>query len=218
MKTTYLGPWLDSKVNYKQLIENLLPEPGTCIFLDICDSTLVKNTHDLSYWITVMRNTVSIGQTLPSLSQPLKLIGDEIMYYIPDSELAESGESYATIFDSVKNFMSTWGNEFDSYTMKLKGAIHYCADVYPISFIGSLKETSKGIFEMEPFKDFYGSGIDLTARLMKKAEEKLIVISDDFFNKAHSQSPEFFNGIQGPFQETFKGFQIPTTYWTYKVR
>ena len=218
MKTIYLGPFSDTKDNYKQLIDNLRPESGTCIFLDICDSAEAKNAKALGYWITVMRNTISIGQTLPSLYQPLKIIGDEIMYYIPDSELAQSGESYATIFDSVKNFISSWGNEFDSYIMKLKGAVHYCKDVYPISFIGYLKKTTKGSNEMEPFKDFYGSGIDLTARLMTQAQKKLIVISDDFYEKAYSQRKEFFDGIQGPFQEKFKGFQISTKYWKYEVK
>lgn len=88
------------------------------------------------------------------------------MYFLPDEELSMSINSYADILKSVKESISSWKNSLDSYVLTIKGAIHYCEGVYPISMIGERKIHANGEIEIIPTKDFYGADIDLTARLM----------------------------------------------------
>jgi len=218
METTYLGPWLDlTKKEYEDLLNSLNPEPGTCIFLDVCDSTELKRIKPFKQWITIIRTSLVIGQTLPSLEQPLKVIGDELMYYITDAELKSSGENYATLFDSVKKSISSFGPTLDSYKLTLKGAIHYCENAYPVSMIGERKSVGNGKVKMIPTKDVYGNDIDLTARFMTKARSKRLIVSEAFKQKVHGVDPSFLKGIQGPYMEDFKGFVKPEVYYYFSL-
>lgn len=217
MKTTYLGPWLSSKINYKDLVKSVNPISGTCIFIDICGSTAIKNKYKYPKWVTLIRNSISICQGLPSLEQPLKVIGDELMYFLPDEELNISSKSYADILNSVKESISSWKNSLDSYVLTMKGAIHYCADVYPISMIGERKTHDNGEIEIIPTKDFYGADIDLTARLMTEAESKKLIISDSFKTKVDGDDSSELIGILGPCKKKFKGFEEDVVYHYFKL-
>lgn len=202
METIYFGKTLmPFPKEHIEKVKQLKPELGTCIFIDICNSTLLKTTTELHNWLPIIGNSLSLGQNLPSMSSPLKVIGDELMYYITDNDLISNGMTHQSLFNSVKDFMSTWG-ELGKFTLPLKAAIHYCTDVYPITFMGSIEN---------PIDDYYGSGIDLTARLMSKTVENRIVISEEFFVKAQFDHSHLA-GIQGPYIEDFKGFLVPTMF------
>lgn len=204
MSAVYFGPLLAvSPTDLQAMINGLNPVPGTCIFIDVCNSTLVKNQKPLTYWLPVIRNSIAIGQKLPSLMQPLKCIGDELMFYIPDSELVANNESHATLFESVENFISSWGPTLDGCILELKAAMHYCLDSYNLTFCGNIQN---------PVDDYYGSGVDLTARLMSKTKAKRLVISEDFYQKAQPTGAAYFINIKGPYLEDFKGFLSPTIY------
>lgn len=213
MRTVYVGPWIDkSSKEFENLLKSVNPMSGICIFIDICGSTAIKNKYKYPKWVTLIRNSISICQGLTSLEQPLKVIGDELMYFLPDEELNISSKSYADILNSVKDSISSWKNSLDSYVLTMKGAIHYCADVYPISMIGERKTHDNGELEIIPTKDFYGADIDLTARLMTVAGSKMLIISDSFKTKLDGvDSPELI-GILGPFKKRFKGFEKDVVY------
>ena len=179
----------------KRKFNSLKPVAGTCIFIDMCNSTQLKQ-RKLEDWILMIANTFNLANTLLR-EYVVKLIGDELMIYIPDFKLGS--ENYATIFDFVKCLLSNFHNEIDDITLRLKASIHYCEDVYNITFL-------------ENHNDYYGNGIDLTARLMTKAKEKRIVISESFFERASALSPEHFDGISDKYIEDFKGFSNPTEF------
>lgn len=209
MDTEYFGPKLiASSKEYRDKLDKLGKVPGTCIFIDVCGSTELKNKSDSKYWIPVIGNTLSVGQKLPFLDNPLKVIGDELMYFIPDEEVKWNKAAHATMMQSLTQFVSTWGYFLDETMLHLKAAIHYTTEVYQISYFGSPEE---------PQLDFYGSGIDLSARLMSVTDDRVIIVSDDFLRVAQPEYPEFLSGLSGPFYEHFKGFPEETKYWKKKV-
>jgi len=125
------------------------------------------------------------------------------MIYIPDRDL--NGDTYAMVFDFVKCILSKFNNRINDITLRLKAAIHYCDDVYNITF-------------HENYNDYYGNGIDLTARLMTKSKEKVIVVSEKFYKKINQLSPELINNISGVYIKIFKGFSDYTEFRIYKVQ
>lgn len=47
----------------ERLIDSLKPVPGTCIFMDMCNSTELKY-HDYRKWILMMSNTFNVAENL----------------------------------------------------------------------------------------------------------------------------------------------------------
>ena len=181
--------------NLRGQINSLNPVSGICIFIDMCNSTELKQ-RDLKEWVIMIANTIQQVNTL--LGQyVVKVIGDELMIYIPDSKIGN--ENYAIIFDFVKCFLSDFKYDIDDISLRLKAAIHYCDDVYNITYL-------------EHHNDYYGNGIDLTARLMSKTKEKRIVLSEVFYQKAFPISPEHFEGVSDKYIEDFKGFANHTEF------
>lgn len=218
MKTTYLGPWLDiSQEEYENLLNSLQPISGTCIFLDICGSTEIKSKRQYKEWITIIRSSISDLQRFPFLGQPLKIIGDELMYFIPDEESDMPSNHYFIILDSVKNALSSWDTIIDSYLLTLKGAVHYCEEIYPISMIGEKKYDENDELEIIPTKDFYGLDIDLTARLMTEAESRKLIVSDSFKAKVNGAETSVLNDIEGPFVKQFEGVEEEITYHYFNL-
>ena len=88
--------------NYREIrekIENLKPIPGYCIFIDIVGSTELKS-HNLYEWISYIYNTfATINFSLFYKFNPLKSIGDCLMFYIPESDMKD--ESPLTLLDSL---------------------------------------------------------------------------------------------------------------------
>ncbi|TDF72964.1 hypothetical protein [Candidatus Syntrophosphaera thermopropionivorans] len=192
----------------QEAIDGLCVVPGTCIFLDICNSTKIKNKENLQHWIIRIRNTFIQRAVTDITLKPLKIIGDELMFYIPDSDLNNSGENFASLIEVIIGIISPYQNELSKLVLPLKGAIHHCSDVYAMTFYKDENDL--------PVPDYYGSGIDLTARLMEKAVENRLVVSQDFFNLIQDYK-DTVEKFRGPYIEYFKGFDDhPTKYWYWQ--
>ena len=181
--------------NLRTTLNGLSSSPGTCIFIDICNSTKIKYKYTHTKWMLLLLNTFSILQSAIHINRNhvIKFIGDEIMIYIPDSDLPILKETHSSIYEQLKCFIKTgFNNIIDDVSLKTKAAIHYCDDVYNITFHNG-------------FNDYYGIGIDLTARYMKKDIQDKIVISKDYYDKIYNQSHTTLSQCKGPFIECFKG-------------
>ena len=200
--------------NSKEMAEHLrrlVRFPGTCIFIDIVNSTGIKYSMGIEEWGIKVNNTFNFLSFLNDFPDNIvKGIGDEIMLFIPDTELVKKTtytdyfgilqELYATL-DNIKNF------PLEDVFLHCKVAIHYCADVYNISFL-------KGA------NDYYGRDIDLTARLMIKAKPHRIVMTEVFYEKVRQDyqrsyshaGTSWFEEISGKYIEDFKGVPVPTEF------
>lgn len=185
--------------------------PGTCFFIDVINSTDIKYRTKLRQWGKRLNNTFNFISFLNDLpGNVVKGIGDELMLFIPDEDLFSKtsynnyfgllGEIYATI-DNLINYPIP-----DTF-LNCKVAIHYCTEVYNISFF-------------EHANDYYGMDIDLTARLMTKARANRIVLSEKFFIKVKNDmidhdvriQDSIISGISPVYMEDFKGVPHPTEY------
>jgi class 3 adenylate cyclase len=185
---------------FEKQLDELRPTKGVCIFIDICGSTAIKS-EDFKKWIILIGNTIRICFGVSPLfnDNVLKLIGDEIMIFIPDDKIIQANENYATVLDLLKCCVSKNPPVIENITLKTKAAIHYCTDTYNISY--SLIAD-----------DYYGNGIDLTARLMKKSDERKIVISEVFYDLVNRIDSSILDGTSGKSQEQFKGINGETDY------
>ncbi len=193
------------------LIENLEPTPGTCIFIDIINSTGDKYICTPGQWIRKLNNTfnfISLLNDFPNFV--VKGIGDELMLFMPDKDLLTISnfknyymlllEIYATL-DNLKN------HPLNDLFYGCKVGIHYCTDVYNITFFDGVN-------------DYYGKDIDLSARIMKKAQQNSIILSETFYQKVienvNSMNPEppesIIRKISLPFVDNFKGVPAPVIY------
>ncbi len=190
--------------------------PGVCFFIDLINSTNIKYKTEVVDWGRKLNNTFNFISFLNDFpDNVVKGIGDEIMLYIPDEELGKKSvykdyfsillELYATL-DNIKNFPG------DDDFLKCKVGIHYCTDVYNISFF-------------QDAHDYYGRDIDLTARLMSKTVENRIVMSEKFYQKVKhdvSQYPDdqgkhVFEMISEKYIEDFKGVPKSTEFRVINV-
>ena len=108
--TMYLN--FDNPAQLKNQIEVLQPTTGICIFIDICGSTAIKRNR-LKEWFLLIGNTIRFCAGISPLFRinVIKLIGDEIMIFIPDDKMETSNENYASIlglFDNLKMFLPTY--------------------------------------------------------------------------------------------------------------
>jgi class 3 adenylate cyclase len=182
----------DNPQELKKQINDLQPATGVCIFIDICGSTAIKKIN-VKEWILLIGNTIIPPLSISPLFKEnvLKLIGDEIMIFIPDDEITGANESYATVLDLLKACISKNPPNIQDISLRLKAAIHYCVNSYNISYNEN--------------NDYYGIDIDLTARLMKKAEENKIVLSETFFQKVNYIEPSFLSECTKRRWGKFKG-------------
>lgn len=191
---------------------NSLPVcPGTCIFIDIINSTDLKYRTGIETWGRMLNNTFNFISFLNDFpTNIVKGIGDEIMLYIPDEELSRKQginsylsllhEIYATL-DNLRNHPLT------DHFLQCKVAIHHSHEVYNITFL-------KGA------NDYYGRGIDLAARFMQKGRPNRIVMSQDFFDLVVADSQNTGNGsedtvlkqVSPMYHEDFKGVPFPVAY------
>lgn len=127
---------------------------------------------------------------------PLKSIGDELMFFIPESEL--KGETALSIFSGLCNIIDS--NE--PYLREVKIGVAYCQQAYDITFI---KDTI----------DIYGKDIDLTSRLLSVANSKEIIMNNEFVEQIRKEYDTIGNKNQfeevplivGPWPQQFKGFK-----------
>jgi class 3 adenylate cyclase len=185
--------------------------PGTCFFMDINRSTDMKYLGGLTDWGRKLNNTFNFLSLLNDFPQYIvKGIGDEIMLFIPDDVLKSDKainsyymlleEIYATLFN-IKHY------PVEDTFLACKVAIHYCTEVYNVTFF-------------EGTNDYYGSDVDLTARLMTKCLENRIVLSETFLAKVKQDLKAIglpdhtgcIGHISEPFLENFKGVPMSTKY------
>ncbi len=198
------------------LIDNLEPVPGVCIFIDLINSTADKYKDNKNTWIKKVNNTFNFISVLNQFpNYVVKGIGDEMMLYLPDSELVKNnafsnylsllGEIYATV-DTLIN------HPLKELFYECKVGIHYCTDVYNISFF-------------EGANDYYGKDIDSSARLMSKARGDRIVMCEAFCNKVmqdiknsgQETEKSIMANISKTYIEDFKGVPKPFEYRVLEI-
>ena len=146
----------------------------------------------------------------------VKGIGDEMMLFIPD-ELLRTRSSNNTCFALLKDIYATLflikNHPNQDLYLTCKVAIHYCTEVHNITFF-------------EGANDYYGSDIDLTARLMSKCVENRIVLSEKFYVKAVNDLVTMglpldtgrLSRISDRYIENFKGVPASTQFRVIEVQ
>jgi class 3 adenylate cyclase len=187
------------------ITESLEPYRGVCVFVDITNSTEVKYVKGLEDWIRLLGNTFGVLEVQAKLrAHFVKFIGDAIMIFIPDDRLYADDDAIRdtyTLLEEVRASIDILKMlHIDEMYMKCKVSIHYCEDVYNITFF-------------KDHDDYYGKDIDLTARLLSKARENSIVVSESFYEKllrdldasGRDHDSGCLADISGIYIEDFKG-------------
>ena len=191
-----------------RILESIPPCPGTCFFMDINRSTDMKYQGGLKDWGRKLNNTFNALLFANHFEHNiLKGLGDEMMLFIPDEELLQkeaNNHYYGLLEDIYASLFLIKNHPNQDIFLNCKVAIHYCTEVYNITFF-------------ENANDYYGSDIDLTARLMTKSIENRIVLSERFYTKVKNDLIDLklpfdsgcLSGISDKFIENFKG--VPTS-------
>ena len=194
-----------------ELIAGLKTTPGVCIFIDLINSTGDKFDQVNNAWIQKLNNTfnfISFINDFPNFV--VKGIGDELMLYLPDNDLQKS-RSFSNYFSLLNEIYATMDtlihHPLKEIFYECKVGIHYCTDVYNITFF-------------EGVNDYYGIDIDLSARLMKKAQGNRIVMSEQFYKKVMedverlniNKAEILINEISKTYIEDFKGVPKPVEF------
>lgn len=198
----------------KTIIEELKPTPGYCIFIDIVGSTEMKDKSTKN-WILAIYNTFINNQTyLQNYWPPLKSLGDELMFYIPESKMRELGETDLTLFSNLVQLLNDKHllEDYDHFFREIKIAACYCKNVYDITFIENLN-------------DVYGKDIDLTARLASIVDSGELIINTEFYNRLLREYNSIGNQDQfgevekmiGPWPQKFKGFKESVDVYKVKI-
>ncbi|MEI6764612.1 MAG: hypothetical protein WCM76_03160 [Bacteroidota bacterium] len=195
----------------QMLLESIPKCPGICFFMDINKSTDLKYACGIADWGRKLNNTFNFLVYSNHFEKDVvKGIGDEIMLFIPDTELKKKypAGGYYNLLEDIYAALFMINNHPDaSLFLNCKVSIHYCTEVYNITFL-------------EGANDYYGSDIDLTARLMTKCTENRIVLSEEFLakvrNDLEAQSLPIDKGclhqISDRLSENFKGVPGSTEY------
>lgn len=209
-----------SNPNSPEMIRELeaIPRfPGTCFFMDINKSTDIKYSGGLKDWGRKLNNTFNILlYTNHFQGNVVKGIGDEVMLYIPDDELKKksSNNHYLGLLEDIFASLFIIKNHADpGMFLNCKVAIHYCTEVYNITFLRGAK-------------DYYGSDIDLTARLMTKSFENRIVLSERFYGMVREdlsslgvpENETCLTHVSDKFTFHFQGVPAPTDYRIIDVK
>ncbi len=185
--------------------------------MDINKSTDLKYMGGIADWGRKLNNTFNfLIYTNHFEKDVVKGIGDEVMLFIPDGDSAGSGthRSYFSLLEDIYSSMFTMNNHPDkSLFLDCKVSIHYCTEAYNVTFL-------------EGMNDYYGSDIDLTARLMTKSTENRIVLSEKFLIKVQNDlinsglpaNTGCLEKISGKFLGNFKGVPVSTEYRIIEVK
>lgn len=185
--------------------------PGVCFFMDINKSTDIKYQGGLQEWGRKLNNTFNTLLYATHLQRNLvKGIGDEVMLFIPDDVLRvkRSNNTCFGLLEDIYAALFLIRNHPDpDLFLQCKVAIHYCTEVYNITFF-------------EHAEDYYGSDIDLTARLMSKSLDNRIVLSEKFYQRVLGDLAAMglpaetgcLAGISERYMENFRGVPVSTDY------
>ncbi len=162
----------------------------------------------ITNWVAQIQNAFSVSLSFLSAFPPLKGIGDELMYFIEDADLQQSGYNYLQIYDAL--FQIACSNAPGSIpATKIVAA--YCPSAYAMTFL-------KG----KP--DYYGADIDRTARLKSvrpPLQSREIVVDDqlhlrilsDYRTAGNQPSFQSVMEIQGPHKHKAKGIPKPVLFY-----
>ena len=197
-------------------IMSLTPKTGFCIMADVCGSTDMKYKVAKQEWIANLHNTFRMchNWALKGVIPVLKTVGDELMYFIncdADTEIAAS--IFVGLFDAITIVGDRWISE-------IKCSVSYCnedAEVYNLTFTPNVID------------DYYGKGIDLTARLISLVKKNREIIYNGDLHELliqAQQNPNINQDIkeqldsilglsEGPTNVKLKGIPFPVT--TYKI-
>lgn len=201
----------------KDLLDSIDKTPGTCIFMDINRSTDMKYLGGLSDWGRKLNNTFNILLFSNHLEKfIIKGIGDEMMLYIPDEALTQRNTDntyYALLENIYAAIFLTIHHQFPDVFLHCKVSIHHCTESYNITYF-------------ERANDYYGSDIDFTARLMTRAIENRIVLSEQFYLKVQEDLRKMgrsvregcLSEISGRRKGVFKGVPVPREYRVIDVK
>lgn len=200
-----------NSVEMSNLLDSIPKCPGICFFMDINRSTDMKYLGGLKDWGRKLNNTFNHLLYANHFEKNIvKGIGDEIMLFIPDETLSRKKSNntcYAILEDIYAALFLIKNHPDPDLLLNCKVAIHYCTEVHNITFF-------------EGTDDYYGSDIDLTARLMSKSIENRIVISEKFYIKVLSDMINLslptdsgcMSLVSERFMENFKGVPVSTEY------
>ena len=122
-------------------------------------------------WARAVYNTFAkVRSFLPPTISPLKCIGDEVMYFIPEPLMTSGASTRLQRFAELCSI----AREPDPLFKRVKVVVAYCTNAYPLTF---LKGTP----------DVYGKDIDLSARLRSKATEGELVMNEPFVQEARTE-------------------------------
>ncbi len=185
--------------------------PGICFFMDINRSTDMKYLGGLKDWGRKLNNTFNNLLYANHFQHHIvKGIGDEMMLFIPDAALlgkTSNNTCFALLEDIYAGLYLIKNHPDPDLFLNCKVAIHYCTEAYNITFF-------------EGANDYYGSDIDLSARLMSKSIENRIVLSEKFYLKVVNDLVTLglpmdtgcLSRISERFVENFKGVPVSTEY------
>lgn len=204
----YTDPYSEEMV---QVLGQIPKCPGTCFFMDINKSTDLKYLGGLSDWGRKLNNTFNNLLYANHFQHHIvKGIGDEMMLFIPDEVLKKKTSNntcFALLEDIYAGLFLIRNHPDPDLFLNCKVAIHHCTEVHNITFF-------------EGANDYYGSDIDLTARLMSKSIENRIVLSESFYRKVQEDLANLglppdsgcLASVSGVYLENFKGVPVSTEY------
>jgi class 3 adenylate cyclase len=191
--------------------------PGICFFMDINRSTDIKYEGGLKDWGRKLNNTFNNLLYVNHFQQHVvKGIGDEMMLFIPHEVLnrkSSNNTCFALLEDIYAALFLIKNHPDQDLYLNCKVAIHYCTEVHNITFF-------------EGANDYYGSDIDLTARLMTKCIENRIVLSEKFYvkvindliNMGLPMETGCLSGVSERFIENFRGVPVSTAFRMIDVK
>lgn len=212
----YINQKDPSSKDLEKFLKKLPTCPGTCIFIDLVESTGIKYKKGIENWGKLINNTFNFISILNDFPDNIvKGIGDELMIYIPDTDLAKK-ETFTNHYSIIEEIHATLDN-ISSFPVKnlfmdCKVAMHYCTEVYNITFL-------------KDYNDYYGKDIDMTARLMSKSGRNRIVFSEAFYRKVKEDLVTLNLKEEGTclaqtselIAENFKGIPFPVEYRMIEV-
>ena len=139
-----------------------------------------------------------------------------MMLFIPDEVLQNKSSNntcYALLEDIYSALFLIKNHPDQDLYLSCKVAIHYCTEVHNITFFYGAN-------------DYYGSDVDLTARLMTKGVENRIVLSEKFYvkvvndliNMGLPMETGCLSRVSERFIENFKGVPGSTAFRVIDVK
>jgi class 3 adenylate cyclase len=203
--------------NLEKTLKDIPTCPGTCIFIDLVESTGIKYKKGIVHWGKLINNTFNFISILNDFPDNIvKGIGDELMIYIPDESLATKpafSNHYSIIEELYSTLLNIKSFPVKNLFMDCKVSLHHCTEVYNITFL-------------KDYNDYYGKDIDMAARLMSKSAKNRIVFSEAFNIVAREELRNLNISIGNtcldkasePIAENFKGIPFPVVYRTIDIQ